>query len=497
MKKFRNKKQKGKGMLMEGPIDIENHMLLVSQKDKEKHKQDLSNRKQIIEKQLDESNQEYNEQSEKLKEKKEQTRQDIKDDEDKAFELKKQDIYNHQRDVERNKGASMFLISLMNNNFIKILSSLYKILSDILQSLWKIFIFLIGNLKWLFEKIYTFAKDGLSGLFSRIKEFVNWLTNVIGAIIVELRQYSKHPIVVIIISAIVGLLVLVFIILIIIWIIKYGLGFMDIPELPKIPSKIDFNLGFLTDMMNNIKISENISSNFNYIKEIYKPFYTSLPTAPNISFSDFLSNPFTSISLYFAFFNNSFYTSFYNSSFATNTSYSYNFIKTELPKTLNISATVDNKIKRELYNEGRNDDFIYINANLIANKKLLKDKNLPESDSIINISRPKDIIWEMPVIDYVAKDINKLPPSLLNKALEDGTSLNDKKRVVIPWLYKNNYYQLSCGDAYFEKNKEKANILIDNVDDKKTCVFDTNTNATEYNQIKKRYDRTDDLSNYL
>ena len=62
---------------------------------------------------------------------------------------------------------------------------------------------------------------------------------------------------------------------------------------------------------------------------------------------------------------------------------------------------------------------------------------------------------------------------------------------------KDNFYSLSCNDAYFNnKTKEKANILIDS-DDHTTCTFDINSKTKSYKEPSIRKTFVNDLSDFL
>jgi hypothetical protein len=81
---------------------------------------------------------------------------------------------------------------------------------------------------------------------------------------------------------------------------------------------------------------------------------------------------------------------------------------------------------------------------------------------------------------------------------KDGEiSLNEKREIIIPWIVKDNFYVLSCKDAYFKNDiNQKANVLIDN-EDGKTCSFNIDSKSEEYSENAKRYTYTNDLSTYI
>ena len=154
--------------------------------------------------------------------------------------------------------------------------------------------------------------------------------------------------------------------------------------------------------------------------------------------------------------------------------------------------------EREELAVGRCDNIVSIDTNLIDNKKLLHQKQLPSGGNYaINIGRPSDITWTLPESVYTEKDISKLPPSLLKHRQKNSISLEEKKEIVIPWHNENNTYVMSCEDAYFKNNpSEKAGILIDS-DNGKTCSVDIKSTPRTYTESKKRYIKSNDLGRFL
>lgn len=164
--------------------------------------------------------------------------------------------------------------------------------------------------------------------------------------------------------------------------------------------------------------------------------------------------------------------------------------------TGNKSDLVSNMVEREEEKRGRCDNILNVDSNMFADHKLLKDRNIGNVQTVVNIGRPKDIEWDMPEVEYTSTDYKKLPPSLTSKKDEKNISLDDKRTIVIPWVTKNNSYVLSTDDAYFKSNaSEKANVFIDN--DDFTCSINTESKARVFSEDKKRYKATNDLSAFI
>lgn len=153
------------------------------------------------------------------------------------------------------------------------------------------------------------------------------------------------------------------------------------------------------------------------------------------------------------------------------------------------------KIQRDVLTNGRCDNTVFIQPELIK-QELINNRNINLATEAINITRPLDIEWELPELDYKNKDVSQLPTFLFEQENNEGISLKDKKKIVIPWMKKDNKYVLSCSDAYFKNNpSEKVNILIDNSEN--TCIFNTDTKSNKFNEEKERYIYTNDLSHFI
>jgi hypothetical protein len=152
-------------------------------------------------------------------------------------------------------------------------------------------------------------------------------------------------------------------------------------------------------------------------------------------------------------------------------------------------------MRRPEMTEGRCDNVVRVKADLFSDKDMLDRKNIPRSNVGINMIIPRSIKWELPIQSYFDKDISKLPKSVadMNK---DGTSLNMKKKIVIPYIKENDKYVLSCGKAYFDTpQQELANILIDDID-KNTCTVNLESKPKKFDKNAVRSVSATDLSVY-
>lgn len=157
--------------------------------------------------------------------------------------------------------------------------------------------------------------------------------------------------------------------------------------------------------------------------------------------------------------------------------------------------TYTNTTQRDVISDGRSDNINFFDSSIFP-KQLLRDKNIVTKDSVINLSKPIDIEWNLPELEYDGLDISKLPPSLVAKKDANGISLEDKKTIVIPWITKNNHYVLSCEDAYFKNNmNEKANLFVD-IDDT-TCTYNIQSTPHIFKEDKTQYKYTNDLSTFV
>lgn len=231
--------------------------------------------------------------------------------------------------------------------------------------------------------------------------------------------------------------------------------------------------------MSNGKIDTNINlPNKQNVK--YKPSYEKSHT-PQTSMYNIFTNPFR------------FFSSFTNTPAMKKT---YNGIKSSAAYTRrSINSFVGNdeeeQVDKPQNPSGRSDNIINIDTGMFFDKKMLLEKGIRAVNTVVNIARPKDIVWELP-ISYDETDYQKLPQTLL-----DNASINSKTTIIIPWKKQNNFYKLSCSDSYFQNNpNEKAKVLIDNIDSN-TCTFDNSSKPITYSEDKKREINTPDLSRFI
>lgn len=157
-------------------------------------------------------------------------------------------------------------------------------------------------------------------------------------------------------------------------------------------------------------------------------------------------------------------------------------------------------IDRDELHGGRCDNELLIDINLIKDRKLLTNLNINTNDpnAVINIMKPKDIVWTLPEDKYIGKDLKMLPEKLLE---HDEIAFHDKKKIAIPWVQKNDEYRLSCKNAYFVKNDPNdtsslAHVLMDDIGTN-TCTIDNSSKAYTIKNTKQRYAKTDNLGAFL
>ena len=222
-----------------------------------------------------------------------------------------------------------------------------------------------------------------------------------------------------------------------------------------------------------------------------KPQFPSMPAIPQFRFT----NPFASAIDYSYYLINRFVNSDQVTSITSRATYGYNFASETVAYASGIPTS--GLGRRSLLQGGRLDNKDFIDTSLIDNTSLLKDRRIANANSAVILTRPADIVWEIPDLEYKYKDLANIPPTMLDMKKDGEISLNDKREIIIPWIVKDNFYVLSCKDAYFKNDiNQKANILIDN-EDGKTCSFNIDSQSEEYSKNEKRYTYTNDLSNYI
>jgi hypothetical protein len=249
---------------------------------------------------------------------------------------------------------------------------------------------------------------------------------------------------------------------------------------------LDINIYGLGQLSN----SDKIDMNLNIPKPIlakYKPTFERQDT-PEFTFYNIFTNPF------------GFFSIIKNNPVVKRT---LNGVKSTLrysKRSVDSLSGGNNQVTtfRREYPSGRSDNIINIDSSIFADKSKLTDKGIPSNNSVVNIARPKDVEWEMPVEDYYESDYTKIPDTLLTESKDkNNIKITDKKTIIFPWIKTNNFYTLSCSDAYFKNDPtQKAQILIDNPLSN-TCTFDNISTAEKFVDDKKRYSDTTNLSTYV
>ena len=368
-----------------------------------------------------------------------------------------------------------------------------------------IFLSIMGFLKWLFENIIGFLK----WLICKISMLLSFIWKAINDI---LKQTVNSPAGFAILCAILAIIVFFAIIAIIIYLIMQGIkSASETPQTVEekkrkdtqngkcarlLPDTIDINILKFSEMMNANKVKEGINSLKTYIENI-KPKYCSITTIADST--DFWSDPngnlYKSMSAYYNMLTNNEYIRL---TLAYLTYYYYSIMYYALYLVGKADTSDFNRTTARNTIESRCDNINNVNCSIFP-KSLLRSKKIDPKNTVINISRPNDIEWTLNDSEYDNLDLSKVPPFLMtmkDKTNNDMT-LEDKKKIIIPWVIKDNFYVLSCEDAYFKNNtKEKANLFVDNFEDN-TCTYNIQSVAKEYNEPKKRYAYTTDLSQFL
>lgn len=460
-KKVKYSKKGGNYSTFYGPFDPVNHNIYaLSNNEQKKHINDMVNKKNKSEQEYAENVNEFNRKQDELNQKR------LKDID--TININKS--LNQQNNQFILKGLITIFawISLKIQQFIEwvfiIASKFGNYITNLIKS--------IGNFTWqeLWKGTYKFLKDFL-GLIPRFIQFLK-------------ETFTNSKAMQIFIIFICGLILIAIVVILILLLFTNVFG-ISIPSLScNFPNTYNFNI-FGPDLYNNTK---SLINN-------YKPSYDSMPRF-NLTFKDFISNPFVFLSTFFIYIGHSVKYILFPADMVRHLSYISAKSTTNLKNALGyIDNTSLYKTDREIFNEGRSDNIFNIDTSLISDKNLLREKQIPDSGTVLTIGYPKDIIWNFSQEDYFNTEYNKLPESLLDyKNSSNSLSLNEKKQIIIPWISNGEYYKLSCSDAIF-KNNEKANILIDNDDN--TCSINTNNDAIKYKEPKKRYIKTDDISNFV
>lgn len=466
------KKNKGGGILTEGPIDTTYHSK-IKQSIIEKEKRNLSKKYEELSEGIQNEEQKKNAKLIELQAKRMEDFQREQELESKQYNEKQKKDEVFENNAERASNTLFSIIQRLVDLFVAVVEYIF------ITFMYLVFDRFPGLVRWIveqFEKAINFIKETFA--------------NSLGA-------FS-------IISGIVGIIVLIICIIIVIILIFYGISFFsdtgsDITFIsnssiwPTLPSTLNINIYNTGNLYSKKKIGRSFNTITNY-STAYRPQFVSIPSF-NLTLNDFANNPFTYMGKYFSYLYNSLFGLNVVNESSSSAKYMYNYTRRGYDI---IKGTTDEEFlkNRDELKEGRCDNILNIDSALINNKEILKDKNIDMTNSVVNMGRPKDILWELPELEYYNSDFNKVPPSVLKLKDKNGVSLDDKKQVIIPWITKNNNYVLSCEDAYFKSNvNEKAKILIDNDDE--SCTINIESVPKKYSENKKRYVLNNDLSSFL
>lgn len=466
------KKTKGGVVLKEGPVDTIYH----SKRKKsvlDKERIYLSNIQEELGQGIQKEQQLINEKSMELQAKRNEDFQKEQELESKQYneKLKKDEVFEYN--AERASNTLFSIIQRLVDLFVAVVEYIF------ITFMYLVFDRFPGLVRWIveqFEKIINYITE----LFTN--------TKVAGAIV----------------KGIVGMIVLFLCLLIVFLLIFYGISLFtdtgsDINCLsnsskwPSLPSTLNINIYNTGNLYSKEKIGNSFDTITNY-STAYRPTFVSIPRF-NLTFNDFVNNPFTYTGNYFSYLYNSLFGLNVVNDSSSSAKYMYNYTRKGYDF---IKGTTDEEFlrNRDELKEGRCDNILNVDSALINNKEILKNKNIDMTNSVVNMGRPKDILWELPELEYYNSDFNKVPPSVLKLKDKNGVSLEDKKQVIIPWITKNNNYVLSCEDAYFKSNvNEKAKLLIDNDDE--SCTINIESVPKKYSENKKRYILNNDLSSFL
>lgn len=394
----------------------------------------------------------------------------------------------HNRSMKSSYGERLASQSdQAGNRFDSFLQSLKWLIVTLVKILYVLLQYVLRFVLWVLCIISTFLLWVIKGIWHAIQEFRKW----IGMII-------KSPIIWTIAAVLVVLLIIAGIICLIIFVILplFGvhvggdmIGGSEIEEDEKdkdakCKNVTEITVSNFADFMKLQDFNNMLGDAYDKIGS-YRPEFPSITEIPTFS----IFNPLKGLQDYSEYTKNQFMNYGPVSYARRNINYIGNYI---LDK-----EAMATRVPREKITDGRCDNIILIDSEMINNANILKDRNINLAKTAINIVRPEDIEWTMPESDYKNKDIKKVPESLLSKPDENDKKINDKKTVVIPWIKKDNNYSLSCSDAYFKNNtEEKANILIDSAD-KKICTFNIESTPMKYTESRDRYKYTNDLSKFL
>lgn len=373
------------------------------------------------------------------------------------------------------------------NRFVSFLGFLKWLIIVFFKILYLILQYIIKFILWIFCLIWSFLKWIASGIWRGMKEGRKWIGMIVNSPVIW-----TIAAVLVVLFIIIGIILLIVFVILPLFGVNVGGDWIggSNPEDEKKEGEgecknvTEITISNFADFMKLQEFNKMLGDAYDKIGS-YRPEFPSMMEIPSFN----IFNPLKGITDYSQYAKNQFMNYGPVSYARRNINYISNYI---LDK-----EAMATRVPREKITEGRCDNIILIDSEIISNANILKDRNINLAKTAINIVRPEDIEWTMPESDYRNKDISKVPESLLNQPDENDKTINDKKTVIIPWMKKDNNYSLSCSDAYFKNNtEEKANILIDSAD-KTKCTFNIESTPVKYTEPRDRYKYTNDLSKFL
>jgi hypothetical protein len=470
-------KQKGSGSeLFEGPLDTTVHAYMRPE-DMSEHINWMNRKKEnydnIIQSEVDRINTEITDLN-ALKEYDQQVETDIKEKNFQAKQLQKQ-----------LSSSESLAAAQQYNTFLTFLGVMIKFIYEAIVK----FIEWLGYI--LDCLLINFAKMGQWSSY-----FPAWIMRIIDGFFNGNFINSPWKRFWIFLFGVLFVIIVLILILIFFMMIFYEISYLITGSMPASANNIITSCRNITELSLLNFSSSHIGTLYNdTVRNItsYRPKFPEIPTY-DFSLSNVFYNPFSSLANFTNLQLNQFLNSALIATLANKLRYGYNITAdgvqfiSGIPKASELSERIE-------FTNGRRDNITLVDSDVFEPDSLSSKLNL--QDTALVMAKPNDIIWKMPEYEYNFKDIRKLPPSLLKKKDKSGISLLDKKEIVIPWVMKDNFYSLSCNDAYFNNSsKEKANILIDS-DDSTTCTFDIGSKVTSHTEPAKRYTYVNDLSNFL
>jgi hypothetical protein len=487
--KRKKKSQKGGINPTYGPFAASNSHLF-NEEDKAKARAVIEKNKANLAEELAYDDNERSNEDERLKE---QKSRDI--EAENALKQRRHENANQQRSMQAQgvSSASALMSGFIGTavaTIIGVAQYLITLISDNLQYWIGLFVQKLQDFLWAAGHVMAFLWDKIVEAFKIILSMFDGVFNGL----------ALHPFLDLICGIIFFIIVLIIIILIIVYIfigISSAIGSL----MPGGGEGSESSVSTACKNVTEITLANfggffsglQVGNLYNPLDKITfsKPEFPSMPSIPQFRFT----NPFASAIEYAYYLTNLFVNSDQVNSIASRVTYGYNFASETVAFMSGVPTS--GLMRRSLLPHGRLNNNDFIDISLIDNASLLKDRKIANANSAVILTRPADIVWEIPDLEYKYKDLANIPPSMLDMKNDGDISLNDKREIIIPWIVKDNFYKLSCKDAYFKNDiNQKANVLIDN-EDGKTCSFNIDSKSEEYSENAKRYTYTNDLSSYL